>query len=195
MKHHSLGGSIAFAESTSTVVALGVVWLITAQKNMVNFLAPAKEFVAKKIIYPFICGKPLPDGTIDSEENYMAKAREKASSLLKGVIMVGTDFAVTVAAQAIAEGDFSAHEFQKAAKGKGAGLGTTLVGLEALKVTMPKTMENFENKVIDSLPSCCKHESADGSDLKRELASFSIIAIPAAIISGIVSYMTQSRSH
>jgi len=118
MKHHSLGGSIAFAESTSTVVALGVVWLITAQKNMVNFLAPAKEFVAKKIIYPFICGKPLPDGTIDSEENYMAKAREKASSLLKGVIMVGTDFAVTVAAQAIAEGDLAHMNFKRLQKAK-----------------------------------------------------------------------------
>lgn len=190
MRHHSLAGSIAFAEAASTIMSFASVWFTTTQKSIIGLTDPVKDFVAEKVIYPILSHKPYVAGTNDAD---MEKARDKASMFFKGVIMIGTDFTVTVPMQMLAEGDCSRNALKQAAKGKAFGIGTTLVTLEILNRTMPGIMRKVEDEIIKRLPQCMKTEQADGSDLQKEIANLSVVAIPSAVISGIVSYLTQKK--
>ena len=184
MHSHKLCFSIATAETVSTITSFGAVWLTTSQKNMVAFLEPAKNFLAEKILYPLCGGK-----TNEDKE----KAIDKASVLLKGVIMMGTDFVTTVGTQMIVEGELSKRECIKAAKGKLLGMTASLITVEILNKSMPGIMQKVEDEIIKKLPQFTKKEPLDGSDLDKEIANLIVIAIPSSIISSMVSYLTQSR--
>jgi len=191
--HASLGTSIAVAEAVSSAASLGSVWLIG---NHPGLIQPIKEFVAKQFIYPRMCQHAAehPDPlTPEDPAELMKRAEQKASVLLKGIIMVGTTFATHIPTQMMLEGRHDAKEFKKVVLGKSLGLATAMGTLAVINAVKPGMVDNFENQMSDKMFHCKETDPSDNCEKHRELFKLMMIDLPSSVVAGLMNYQLTRR--
>jgi hypothetical protein len=191
--HFSLGTSIAAAESISSVISLGAVWLVGKNPQMI---APAKEFLASHIFYPVMAKRASHASDQADPENIMEKAERKASVLLKGMVMVGTSFASHLPIQMLLEGQYDIKELRKVVLGKSLGLATAMGTLMLINHIKPGTIGQIEDRLCKDLFDCNENTSKEACEAKKEtkeMCKLMMVDIPSSIIAGVVNYQLTKR--
>ena len=191
----NLALAICAAEGLSAGVSVGAAWLVTKNPQMIE---PARDFIAGHVILPFM-GKNTKDPSKPEDAKLYEQAQEKASVMLKGVIMTGAGFASFVATQCAMEGRFDGKELGQVVKGKSLGLAATIASMAAVNKLAPGVMHKVED-AADAIaaPLCGLHKHSESPNDKgpdsqceqtRELARLGAVEVISSVICGGTNYL------
>jgi len=191
-KPHSLGSSIAIAEIVSSGASLGAVWLLGKHEHAID---PVRDYVATHIVYP--CEHCMDSGSSSKsphtgkyDPEMMKKAKERATLLVKGAIMLGTGFAAHLPTQMAMEGKYDVKEFKKVITGKSLGVGATLATLWLAEKAKPGLITDVEDKLKHAMgkPDCPPGEQSDACRRQDDFCKLIVLDLPSSVLSGLVNY-------
>ena len=193
-KNHPRGGlrppasrhikPIVVAECASSAVSLGAV---LAMQHYEYSLHPLRDFIAERYIYPVMANKAV-HADIDKNDPLLDKARERATMLVKGGVMVAAGFASHIPIQLALEGQFDIQSFRQVFMGKGAGLGVALGSILILNSVVPALIPSIQKLLSPVLapfmPQCGDH----GYSAAKVACQLMTVEVPSSVISGLVNY-------
>jgi hypothetical protein len=180
---------IVVAECASSAVSLGAV---LAMQHYEHALHPLRDFIAERFIYPVMANKAV-HADIDKSDPLLDKARDRATMLVKGGVMVAAGFASHIPIQLALEKQFDPKSFKQVFMGKGAGLGVALGSIAIVNSVMPNLLPAVQKLLCPVLapfmPQCDDH----GYSAAKTACQLMTVEIPSSVISGFVNYGITKR--